>query len=154
VNVVKPDFGLMPDQSSLSIIIGSSGNAVITISSQNGFAGKVNLTASVSPSGPSISLNPVTVTLASGGSSSSTLTISSSSGLYPNISPGTYTVVVNATTGSTLFHTASISVTLATPSPSSPAASIPVYVLTIAGVVIAVAISVVAYAVLRKRPRK
>src|SRR6058998_3787121 len=148
--VVGPDFSVTSNHSSLSITIGSSGNATITVTSQNGFTGTVNLAASVSPSGPMLTLSPTSASLSSGGSATSTLNLSTS-----NAGPGMYIVMVTATSGSSLSHATSFSLTLSSASSPSPypLASFPASVLIIIGAVIAASVLVVAVAVLRRKPR-
>jgi hypothetical protein len=69
----------------------------------SGTAGTVNLTASVSPTGPTASLNPTSVT--AGGSSTLTVTVAAS------VTPGTYTVTATGTEGSAT-HSTSVTVTV------------------------------------------
>jgi plastocyanin len=149
-----PDFTISPSQSSLSVVQGSSGTATITLTSQNGFAGNVNLTATVSSSGPTVTFSPSTVPLTSGATGTSTLTVTTSSGLYSSTSTGSYTVTITANGSASLSHTTTISVTV-TSSSSSPAANnIPAYVWVVAGIAILAVAVIVGYAVLRRRPGK
>jgi hypothetical protein len=101
-----PDFSVSANPNSVTIVQGSSGTSIITLTSLNGFSGTVTLSASVSPLGPSTNLNPGTVTLASNGVGSSTLNVTSVSA-----APGTYKVNVTATSGS-LSHSLLITVTI------------------------------------------
>src|SRR6058998_2983224 len=134
--VVGPDFSVTSNHSSLSITIGSSGNATITVTSQNGFTGTVNLAASVSPSGPMLTLDPISVSVSSRGSAISTLSLSTSSA-----SSGTYLINVTATAGSSLSHVATLSLTLSSVAgPSLTPASFPVSVLIVIGAVIAASV--------------
>lgn len=150
VQAPTPDFSITPNPSSLTLNPGNSGTVSITITSQGGFTGNVNLTGTISPSGPTLSFNPVTVSLASGGSATSTLTVATSSGLYSSTPTGSYTVTVTGSGNPSLAHSTTVSVTVT--STSSPAGtSIPPSVLAIAGFgILAVAI-VVGYLVLRRR---
>jgi hypothetical protein len=152
VTAVGPDFAVSMDQSSLSVTIGSSGNATVTVTSQNGFSGIVNLAATVSPSGPAAFLSSAMVTLTAGGSTTSKLTITTASGTSSSVSRGSYTVTVTGTGGSSLSHSTSLLLTVS--SPSSPAAPIPSYVLAIAGVTIVAGVAVTVVVVLRKRRPK
>ncbi len=61
-----PDFYASANPNGLDITPGSSATSTISLTSL-AFAGTVSLAASISPAGPSVSLNPLTVTLASGG---------------------------------------------------------------------------------------
>src|SRR5881397_1787882 len=105
-----PDFGLGASPSSLTILCGSSGSSTITLTSLNGLSGTASLSASISSSGlvlvwPTVSVSPSSVTLPSGGTATSTLTVSTS----VLTTPGTYTVTVTATIGS-ITHSADVTV--------------------------------------------
>jgi len=105
-----PDFGISATPASLSIHIGSSGTSTITLTSLNGFAGMIGLSASIACSGlclvyPTASLNPTSVTLTAGGSGMSTLTVATS----VLTTPGTYTITITATSGS-ITHTVTVTV--------------------------------------------
>src|SRR5205807_765017 len=96
-----PDFGISATPASLSLHIGSSGTSTITLTSLNGFAGTIGLSTSIACSGvclvyPTASLNPTSVTLTSGGTGVSTLTVATS----VLTTPGTYTITITATSGS------------------------------------------------------
>jgi hypothetical protein len=66
-----PDFSISANPTSISVPQGGSGTSTISTTAIGG-TGTVNLTASVSPAGPTASLNPTSVTAGS----SSTLTVS------------------------------------------------------------------------------
>ena len=105
-----PDFGISAAPSSLTIHLGSSGTSTITLSSLNGFAGTVSLSPSITCSGtciiyPTATLNPTSVTLAAGGAGTSTLTVSTT----VLTTPGTYVVMITATSGS-ITHTVTVTV--------------------------------------------
>jgi PKD repeat protein len=100
-----PDFTISANPTSLTINIGSSATAAITLASLGGFSGAVSLSSTIAPSGPSTSLNPVSVALTAGGTSSSTLTIATSA----STPLGNYTVTVRGESG-TLSHSVTISV--------------------------------------------
>ena len=85
----------------LNIPAGSSGTSTIIVKALAGFHSTVSLTASVSRSGPTTSLNPTSVTAP--GNSSLTVNVPS------NLS-GTFTVTVTGTSGST--HSVTINVTV------------------------------------------
>src|SRR3989449_4872758 len=93
VTVKVGDFAMSSNTSNLIINAGQSGSANISLTSLGGFQGTVSLTASVTPSGLSASTNPTSVTLVSGGSAYSILTVTSSTA-------GNYTVTVTGTSGS------------------------------------------------------
>jgi hypothetical protein len=95
INNGVASYGVSPNANSITVLAGGSSTATITLASLFNYAGTVGLTAAVSPSGPTASLNPASITLTAGGSATSTLTVSASS----SIPPGFYTVTVNATSG-------------------------------------------------------
>jgi plastocyanin len=104
--VVAPDFSISANPTTLNIPAGSSAPSQISVVS-NGFAGTVALSSSVTPSTSTITtpLNPPSVTLTSGGTGTSTLTVTTTS-----FTPlGTYTVTVTGTSGS-LSHSTSVTV--------------------------------------------
>jgi len=105
VNVV--DFSILSDQSSLSLVPGTSGTSTITLTSLGGLLGTIALAPSVSPSGPAVSMNPVAVTLISGGIVTSTLTVSTQ--LTTPIA--NYTVIITGSTTS-ISHSTTVLVTL------------------------------------------
>jgi hypothetical protein len=97
------DFSISANPTTLSIAQGNSGNSTISTAVTSGSAGTVNLTASVSPTGPTAALNPTSVT--AGGSSTLTVNVGSS------VAPGSYTVTVTGTEG-TAQHSTSVAVTV------------------------------------------
>lgn len=100
------DFSISANPTSLSITQGGNGTATISTAVTQGSAGTVNLTASVSPSGPTAALNPTSVTAGN----SSTLTVSAGS----SVPTGTYTVTVTGTEGSAV-HSTTVTVTVTAP---------------------------------------
>lgn len=146
-----PDFGVTSNPTSLTISQGASGTTAVTLNSLNGFAGTVNLSATVSPSGPQASLNPASISLSTGGSASSTLTVStSSSGYYSTpVAQGSYTVNVGASSGSQSHST---SVMLIVGSTSSPTGNSGLPVVPIVGGIIgAIVVVGVAVFLLRRK---
>ncbi len=103
---VTNDFSISASPTSLSIAQGNSGTSTISTAVTSGSAGTVNLTASVSPSGPTASLNPTSVT--AGGSSTLTVSVGSS------VATGNYTVTVTGTEGSAT-HSTTVAVTVTAP---------------------------------------
>ncbi|MBV9257464.1 MAG: hypothetical protein JO215_05545, partial [Ktedonobacteraceae bacterium] len=95
------DFSISASPGSLGITPGSSGTSTISTAVTSGSAGTVSLSASVSPSGPTASLSPTSVTAGS----SSTLTVNVGS----SVDTGTYTVTVTGTEGSA-SHSTSVTV--------------------------------------------
>jgi hypothetical protein len=103
-----PDFSI----SAGNIITGTPGLVITTpyrattpivLGSISGFSGTINLSYTVTPSGPILSLAPASVTLVPTGTGFSTLYITAPS----NIPPGVYGITVTGTSGS-VSHTTSI----------------------------------------------
>ncbi|MEO8973009.1 MAG: protease pro-enzyme activation domain-containing protein [Ktedonobacteraceae bacterium] len=100
---VSNDFSISANPTSITIAQGSNGTSKISTAVTKGSAGTVNLTAGVSPSGPTASLNPTSVTAGN----SSTLTVSVGS----SVPAGTYTVTVTGTEGSAV-HSTTVTITV------------------------------------------
>jgi uncharacterized membrane protein len=144
VSVTIPDFRVSPSPPVLSVVQGSTVTATITLTSLSGFKSSLTLTGTASPSGPSVSFSPASVTLSSGGSVTSTMTVSAPGGKYP-VAAGSYAVTVTVTNG-TLTHTTTIPVEVVT----SPPSGIPLTVLIGVSAAIISAAGVAIY-LLRKR---
>src|SRR3989449_624969 len=104
----QPDFELNTDQSTLSAQPGSEQSLAITVRDIAGPSGTISFNATISPSGPQISLDPANVALASEGSGSTSLIIDISS----TTAPGPYWIQVNATNGS-ITHSITVQVDVA-----------------------------------------
>jgi Viral BACON domain/Kelch motif len=93
--VTVTDFGATLSSTSANVAQGASANVntTVTVTSENGFAGRVNLSCPGIPSGLNCAFNPSALTVSAGGSPTSTLTISTSA----NTPANTYTVIVAAT---------------------------------------------------------
>jgi hypothetical protein len=91
----NPDFGLTCNPSSISVPQGGSGNSTCAVSSQNGFAGAVDLSCTGLPAGASCSFVPDPATPPAGGSVNSSVTVSVT-GSTPT---GTYPFQVQGTSG-------------------------------------------------------
>ena len=105
-----PDFSIISTPSSMNVTRGSATSATITMIGTGGFAGTINLSSSIWPSGgssPALTLNPNPVTLLSGGTTNAVLTISTTG----TTSPGVYTIVVLGVSG-TLANSVSITLTV------------------------------------------
>src|SRR4029077_17217086 len=100
-----PDFTISTINSALIIPPNSRANATISLASRNQFIGKVNLTATVSPPGVSIHLNPSNVTL-NNNTAKANATISTIGSL-----PGYHSVTITAV-GTSGQHTLQIDVTV------------------------------------------
>ena len=104
--VIVSDFSISINPSSLTLPRGTSGTGLITLRSLNGFAGTITLSTVVSPtSGPKTSFSSSSVTLTSGGQSTSTLNVRA----LHKTSIGAYTITVTGTSGS-LSHSVTITV--------------------------------------------
>jgi subtilase family serine protease len=102
VQVVKADYSLSANPTSVSVRQGSSGTSKVTVTTVNGYTGSVTLSASGLPVGTkaSFSKNPVSA------GSYATLTISTTR----TTAKGTYTVTVNGMDASGIAHLVKISV--------------------------------------------
>ena len=114
--VITPDFSISASPTSMSLPLGSSGTATVTLQSLHNFNATVSLTgsvapadmtSSVSPNDPSAAFSPVSITLTPRGTGSSTLTVSTSLLTLP----GTYTVTITANSG-TISHSTTVTVTV------------------------------------------
>src|SRR6266487_4102586 len=92
----QPDFKLNTDKLTLTAQPGSQQSLAITVTDIAGPSGTIRFNATISPSGPRISLDPANVTLASEGSGSTSLIIDVSF----TTAPGPYWIQVKATNGS------------------------------------------------------
>lgn len=102
--VVKPDFNISANPTFLTIPLDSSRNSTVTLTSRDTFFGTIGLTTNT-PASIRADVNPSSVTLISGGTTSSTLNVTVSS---PTV-PGTYMVNVTGTS-EFLTHTTTITV--------------------------------------------
>ncbi len=94
-----PSFSLAGTTQLISFQTGRSTNSTVTVTSLNDFSGTVTISAKVSPvitNGPTVAMNPASISILSGGFQQSTLQISSSS----STPGGIYVVNVTATSGS------------------------------------------------------
>jgi plastocyanin len=161
----QPDFSARSTTTSLNIAQGSSGTATLSLTSLNGFTGTVALTATVSPSGPGVSLSSSNVMLPAGGSASAMLTVSTAStGIYSTpVADGTYTVMVSEASGS-ITHSTTVTVNVGTttagPSSSGSGSTMPAYsigssgTLLLAGAAILVVLAVTGTIVVVARRRR
>jgi trimeric autotransporter adhesin len=105
------DFTLVPETTIVPIAPGSSGAVIINLSSVSGFAGPVSLTCSAST--VTCTITP-SVSLASGGLASATLTLSAPSAA----AEGAYDVLVTGTDATGEYiHTLGIEAVVAAPAP-------------------------------------
>lgn len=109
-NPPLPEFSIAATPSPLVISAGNSGSFTITLTSIGGFTGTVNLYATITPGGgssPTLFLNPIRVTLLSGGTANAVLT-ASTTGTTPRQN---YTIVVQGISGS-ISNTFSVTLTV------------------------------------------
>jgi hypothetical protein len=104
------NFSLTASPGSQTVTAGSSASYTATVAPSNGFTGTVTLSASGLPSGATASFSPTSI---SGGTGSSTLTVTTTS----STPAGTSTLTITGTSG-TLTQTASVSLTV-TPAPTT-----------------------------------
>ncbi len=93
-------LSLRASPSYLTVATSSSATSTVTLSSLGGFSGTVSLTSSITPKGPTTSVNPTSVTVPAGGSASTNLTITASS----STPSGPYIATVTATIGSRSYN--------------------------------------------------
>ena len=89
--LLPPDFSIIGTPASKVIPAGTSGTFAVAISTQGGFAGRVDLSASGGPSGVTVTFNPPSVT----GAGVSTMTVA----VPPGAPGGSFTVTVKGTSG-------------------------------------------------------
>jgi hypothetical protein len=104
-----PDYAISTTSSSQTVAAGSDASYGVNVTPTGGFSGNVALSVSGLPTGASGSFSPATVS----GGGSSTLTVATS-----GVTPGSYTLTITGTSGSTTHST---DVTLVVTS-SAPAA--------------------------------
>ena len=104
----QPDFRLNTDQSTLNVQPGTVQSLAIIVTDKAGPSGTIRFDATISPSGPRISLDPANITLASEGSGSTNLNID----IVSTTPPGPYWIQVNATNGS-ITHSITVQVDVA-----------------------------------------
>ncbi len=98
------DFSLSANPTSESVRRGSTATYTITITSLNGFAGTISLTATITPAlgkGPTAAFSPMSVAIISGGAASSTLTVATAR----STSQGSYAITVTGASGATTHST-------------------------------------------------
>ena len=108
VQVVAPDFAISASKIQMTITPGGSDTSTIAVASKNGFAGTVTLSA---PSELPSALNPTSITITSGQTLTSTLTV-----LVPvDTDPGNYTATVFGESGNLLPDSVDITITVPGP---------------------------------------
>jgi hypothetical protein len=88
-SAANPDFSISANPTSVLVNPGPEGNSTITLTSQQGFAGRVNMTITVSPPGIYCQLTEVSLNVTANNSNSTTL--------HCDGNPGTFVVTVTGT---------------------------------------------------------
>ena len=103
------DFAISATPTSRTISRGQSTTYTVNLTSLNAFAGNVNLTVSGLPNRSSASFSPNPVALTSGGTATSTLTITTQN----NVQRGTFTLTITGSGGSPLrTHSTTVTLTI------------------------------------------
>jgi hypothetical protein len=108
-----PDFSISASPGSQTVVQGSGTSYSVSVTALNGFTGAVNFSTGTLPAGVGVSFNPTSVT----GSGSSTMSVTT----LGSTAPGTYTLTITGTSGTTNHST---SVTLVVNSVNPPNFSI------------------------------
>ncbi len=111
-SILVSDFALNTS-APISLSVGGSGSAPVSVNSLFGFNSPVALSVSGTPMGVTASFNISSVTPPAGGSANSVLSV----GVSPAILPATFPLIVNGNSGG-LTHSASITVTITARAPS------------------------------------
>src|SRR5713101_6800271 len=107
--VPQPDFSLTASPSSQTVTAGAGTSYTVSVSPINSFTGSVALTIGGLPSGATGSFNPTSIT---GGSGSSTLSVSTGS----STPAGNYTLTITGTSSSpSLTHTTTVMLSVNAP---------------------------------------
>jgi serine protease len=102
-----PDFTMGATPPTQSVVQGVSASYTVSVSSVNGFSGAVDLTINGLPAGASATLTPGTI---SGGAGSSILDVTTA-----GVAPGSYTLTVTGTSGTTVRSTSVVLTVTAPP---------------------------------------
>jgi len=105
-STTSPSYSLSASPTSVSVVVGSSGTSTITSTVSGGFDSAVVLSASGQPTGVTVGFSPASIT--GTGTSTATFTVASTT------APGTYTITISGTSGSTV-ETTTVSLTVTSP---------------------------------------
>lgn len=105
VNVGSVVPGIVLSAEALSVMQGSGGNSLITVTPVGGFTGTVALSCANVPTGVTCGFSPSNLLLSNGSTSTLTLNVA------PPVAPGTYTVVVQGTSGA-ITNTTNLTLTV------------------------------------------
>ncbi len=112
-----PNFSVSVAPATVSVAQGASVSTTVTVSSQNGFASAVTLSAAGLPAGVTAAFVPNPVTPPANGSTSSTLTLTASA----TATTGTFAVTISGVSGA-LTRTAPLTLTVTSSTPTCPVA--------------------------------
>jgi hypothetical protein len=115
LTILSPDFTLKTNPNTISISPNASANSTVTVRGY-GIFGPINLKVSVSPAGAECSLNATTISFVLGPISEGNTTLTCHG------SPGNYTVVITASSGS-LQHSTNVTLTVEGPNSKPPTSS-------------------------------
>jgi uncharacterized membrane protein len=102
-----PDFALIANPPTISIVQDSSGTSTLNVTSLHSFSGPVTLTSTMSLQGPTVSIANSTIVLTAGRTTLTTLTVSAGTNVV-----GYFTIIVTATGGG-IIHSLNIQVYIA-----------------------------------------
>ncbi len=105
VNVGSVVPGITLSAEPLSVMQGSGGNSLVTVTPVGGFTGTVALSCANVPTGVTCGFSPSNLLLSNGSTSTLTLNVA------PPVAPGTYTVVVQGTSGA-ISNTTNLTLTV------------------------------------------
>jgi hypothetical protein len=97
----KPTFSVQVSPASQSVVRGSAVSYAVTLTSQNGFAGTVAMSASSLPSSSTAAFSAANLNLGAGGNATTTLTVSTTA----STPVGTYSPQIQGTSGKTTAST-------------------------------------------------
>ncbi|WP_249335922.1 hypothetical protein [Sinomonas gamaensis] len=99
--VTKPTFSVQVSPGSQSVVRGSAVSYTVTVTSQNGFAGPVAMSASALPSSSTAAFSAANLNVGAGGNATTTLTVSTTA----STPVGTYSPQIQGTSGKTTAST-------------------------------------------------
>ncbi|MFL6263513.1 MAG: hypothetical protein ACJ76Y_27790 [Thermoanaerobaculia bacterium] len=103
--VATPDFSISASPTAKSIVVGNAGTVTVSTTALNGFNNSLSLSASGQPTGVTVGFSPNPIAAPGTGSSTMTITVGAST------VPGTYTITVAGTDGTTT-HTTPVTLTV------------------------------------------
>ncbi len=107
-----PDFAIAASPVSLTLVTGSQYTIILDIVPLYGFTGTLQLNATISPSGPTVNVQPEKLSIGPQDLFMASLTVKVAQG----VPPGAYTLIVNGT-GNGTTHSTSVFLTVKNPTP-------------------------------------